>query len=102
QHLVQAADLMRNKRYTAAARELNGALAISPDSAEVGFVMGELLRRQERFMAAASVYREIVSRDPEFPEAHTKLAYNLYRVGDEEEAITEAKSALRQTPQNAE
>ena len=102
QHLAQAADLMRNKRYTDAARELNRALALGPNNADVGFVMGELLRRQEQFMAAASVYREVLSKDPEFSEAHTKLAYTLYRVGDEEQAITEAKSALRRTPQNAE
>src|SRR5207253_5207528 len=51
QHLVQAADLMRNKRYTDAARELNRALALGPNNADVGFVMGELLRRQEQFMA---------------------------------------------------
>ncbi len=44
QHMAQAADLMRQKCYTDAVKELTVALALSPDSSEVGFVMGELLR----------------------------------------------------------
>jgi hypothetical protein len=47
-NLALAGSLMRKKSYTEAVRELNAALAANPESASVGFVMGELLRDQER------------------------------------------------------
>ena len=101
-HLAQAGGLIRKKSYTEAVRELNAALAGNPDNASAGFVMGELLREQERWMPAASVYVEVLSRAPDFPEAHTKLAFIAYSMGDSDQAITEAKAALKRTPDNAE
>jgi tetratricopeptide (TPR) repeat protein len=102
QHLAQAGRLMRNRRYTEAVRELNAALAANPESVSVGFVMGDLLREQERWMPAASVYGEVLNRNPDFPEVHTKLAFISYSLGDSDRAITEATAALKRTPDNAE
>lgn len=101
-HLAQAGGLMRKKSYTEAVRELNAALVANPENASVGFVMGELLREQERWMPAASVYGEVLSRDPDFPEGHTKLAFICYSLGESDRAITEGKEALKRTPENAE
>src|SRR5260370_15043177 len=84
-----------------AAEELNGALQAS-GSVEAGFVMGELLRRQEQWPMAASVYQQVLKQDPDFPEVHTKLTYLMYHLGDPDEALRQAKTALTLTPQNAE
>lgn len=101
-HMARAADLMSHKGYTDAAKELSLALTLSSDTSEVGFVMGELLRQQEKWPQAASVYFEVLDRNPDFPEAHTKLAFVLYYLGDEDRAIREAKQALDHNPENAE
>src|SRR6202040_3210978 len=53
-HLTQAAGLMRSKRYDDAVRGLNASLAVDPESAGIGFVMGELLLKREQWAAAVS------------------------------------------------
>jgi len=64
--------------------------------------MGELLRRQEQWPIAVSIYEKILQDNPDFPEVHTKLSYLLYRLGDFEEGLRETKAALARTPDNAE
>jgi tetratricopeptide (TPR) repeat protein len=101
QHLASAGKLMRAQRYQAAAEELNGAL-LAGAGPEAGFVMGEVLRRQQQWPMAASVYEEILQKDPGFPEARTKFSYLLYRLCDPEESLEQAEAALARTPDNAE
>src|SRR5260370_35832447 len=101
QHLSAAGKFLRAEQYQEAAEELNGALQAS-GSVEAGFVMGELLRRQEQWPMAASVYQQVLKQDPDFPEVHTKLSYLMYHLGDPDEALRQAKTALALTPQNAE
>jgi len=102
QHITAAATLMNDKHYDEAAAELTTTLIGNVEKFEIGFVMGELLRQQENWGQAAAVYSEVLRQDPDFPEAHTKLSYVLYRAGNGEEALREAKAALSLTPQNAE
>ena len=101
QHLSVAGKLMRSNQYKEAAEELNAALQ-SGGGPETGFVMGELLRRREQWVMAVSVYKEVLEKDPGYPEVHTKLSYLLYRLGDSEGSLREAKAALALTPNNAE
>lgn len=102
QHIGSAAKLIRENRYNEAANELTPTLKSNFEKFEIGFVMGELLRRQERWQAAVAVYTEVLNEAPDFPEAHTKLGFALYRSGDVEEGLRQAKAALAVTPQNAE
>jgi tetratricopeptide (TPR) repeat protein len=102
QHLTSAAVLMRDKHYNNAVEEIDAALKDSFASPETGFVMGELLRRQEQWSEAAQVYSEVLRVDPGFPAAHTKLSYIFYRLGDSERALREAKTALAQNSEDAE
>src|SRR6266852_1937569 len=97
QHLATAGKLIRSKQYQEATEELNGALR-SNGGSETGFVMGELLREQERWPEASAIYREVLRQTPDFTEAHTKLSFVLYSSGDQEEALREAKSALAVAP----
>jgi len=102
QHVSDAAKLMHAKKYDEAATELTAAVTASFKSPECGFVMGELLQRMEDWERAEVIYAAIVNLEPDFPEAHTKLSYVLYREGNAEEALREAKAALTVTPDNAE
>ena len=102
QHISEAAQLMRADRDDDAARELTAAVTASFKSPECGFVMGELLQREEDWERAEVMYDAILNEDPDFREAHTKLSYVLYREGNPEEALREAKAALAITPANAE
>jgi superkiller protein 3 len=101
QHLASAGKLLRGKQYQEAAQELDSALQ-SGGGPEAAFVMGELLRHQKQWPMSAAVFAQLVSQDPDFPEAHTKYSYLLYRMGDSEEGLRQAKAALARTPDNAE
>jgi tetratricopeptide (TPR) repeat protein len=102
QHLSTAKVLMADKHYSEAAKELSAALELSFARPETGFVMGELLRRQEEWPQAAAIYSAVLREAPDFPEIHTKLSYILYRLEDDVRALDEAKAGLAQNPDDAE
>src|SRR5262249_6307947 len=93
-HFVTAAQKMSDKKYDAAVVELNAALGFGSESPAVGFAMGEVLRATGRYSEAVAVYAEVLKQDPGFPEAHTKLSYQLYRTEEPDEALREAKLAI--------
>jgi tetratricopeptide (TPR) repeat protein len=100
-HLAMAGKLARNKNYEDAASELTDALQ-SDDGTATAFVMGAVLTAQEQYVIAGKVYREILERNPDFPEAHTKLSFALYKNEQKDESLSEAKAALVDCPENAE
>ncbi len=102
QHLAASGKLMKEKQYDQAAEQLTATLKGNFEKFEIGFVMGELLRQQERWAEAAAVYTQVLNEAPDFPEVHTKLSLLFYRLGDGETALREAKAALAQTPNNPE
>src|SRR5260370_23754601 len=102
QHLAAAGKYIKEKPYDEAAEQLTATLKGNFEKVEIGFVMGELLRQQERWTEAAAVYKEVLNEAPDFPEVHTKLSYVIHRLGDVEQALREAKMALARTPENAE
>jgi tetratricopeptide (TPR) repeat protein len=102
EQLSQAAVLMKAKKYAEATTLLSNTLDRSFARMETGFVMAELLRQREQFDTALSVYGEILSTQPDFPEVHVKASYLLYRVGDTNDALNEAKAALKDNPDDAE
>ncbi|MGB6430585.1 MAG: tetratricopeptide repeat protein [Candidatus Acidiferrales bacterium] len=102
QHLANAAALMNDRHYPEAAAELTSALSLDVPCTECGFVMGQVLRLQEKWTEAAAVYQEVLVQDPDFPDVHTRLAYVLNRSGDFEGALREAKAALAVNPDDAE
>src|SRR5262249_58223042 len=87
QPLPTAAQLMNQKKYDVAAIELNQALDNGPETPAVGFAMGEILRATQRYSEAVAVFAEVLKQDPDFPEAPTKLSFNLYRTAQTEEAL---------------
>lgn len=77
-HLSNAGRMLGSKQFDAATTELTAALKEGAD-AEAGFVMGEVLRREEQLDLAVSVYKKVLQQNPDFPEAHIKFAFVLYR-----------------------
>ena len=102
QHLSNAGSLMNSKRYDEATNELKAVFTASFGRAEAGFVVGELLKRQEEWSEAGSIYRAVLHENSNFPEAHTKLSYIQYKLDDPEDALVEAKAALAMNPNNPE
>jgi TolA-binding protein len=101
QDLADAGKFLRNKQYGEATQELTVALQ-NGGGAETGFVMGEVLRAQEQWSDAAAIFGEVQRQAPNFPEAHTKLSYDLYRMNDGEGALSEARLALAENANNPE
>jgi tetratricopeptide (TPR) repeat protein len=101
QHLATAGKLLRDKQYPQATAELVAARELDhrPNAA---FVMGTLLGEQGRWSEASKVYDEVLAEAPDYPQAHTKLSYALYRAGDVDAALREARIALAQAPESVE
>jgi tetratricopeptide (TPR) repeat protein len=102
EHLSKAGNFIKSKNYPGASNELKAALKSSFVNTESGFVLGQLLRVQQRWPEAAQVYAEVLRQDPYFPEVHTKVSYIILRLGDYEASLREANSALSITPNNPE
>ena len=100
--LSAAAVLIKEKEYDDASTRLSDALDMSFARMETGFVMAELLRQRVQFSTAASVYAQILRTQPDFPELHNKASYVLYRLGDDESALNEAKAAMAEYHDDAE
>jgi tetratricopeptide (TPR) repeat protein len=100
--LSEAAVLIKKRQYPEAGQKLSEALEASFARLETGFVMATLLQRENEFEKAAAVYAQILETQPDFPEVHDKASYALYRLGDDEDAYKEAKTALQFNPQDAE
>jgi tetratricopeptide (TPR) repeat protein len=101
QHLATAGKLIRSQQFQQVSQELSAALE-SGDRYEAGFVMGESLRQQKRWLEASAVYEEVLRRAPDFIEARTKWSFVLYNEGNANEALRQAKIVLAQDPENAE
>lgn len=100
-HIATAGKLLRAKQYDEAIRELTDALQ-DGGGVEAGFVMAEVLVRQEKWVEAEAIMEQVQRQAPSFPEAHTKQSYLMYRVDDGEDAFSEARLALSENPNNAE
>lgn len=102
EELSDAAVFLNAKKYPEAATILSNALDSSFARMETGYVMAELLRQQEKFDVALTVYQEILEAEPDFPEVHVKVSFLFYKLDDVNSALNEAKAALAENPNDAE
>lgn len=100
--LSDAAVLMKQRKYDEASTKLSEALDKSFARMETGFVMAQLLQLRVQFETSAAVYAQILRTQPDFPELHDKASYALYRLGDDESALNEAKNAISEYKDDAE
>jgi tetratricopeptide (TPR) repeat protein len=109
---AQIAALVHDKKFDAAEDKIrtmfrDDAGDASPQSALpnkglLQFVLGTILRRQNRFDEALDAFTESSRLMPGFPETHSQLSYLFYRTEDSDEALAEARTALSMDPANAE
>jgi len=104
---AQIAALVHDKKFDAAEDKIRILLRddagdASPNSALLQFVLGTMLRRQNRFDEALDAFSESSRLMPGFPETHSQLSYLFYRTDDSDEALAEARTALSMDPANAE
>jgi tetratricopeptide (TPR) repeat protein len=104
---AQLAAPIHDRNFGAAEDKVNTMLREDTDTAPsnralLHFVLGTILRRQERFDEALDAFTESSHLMPSFPETHSQLSYLFYRTDDSEDALAEARTALSIDPANAE
>jgi tetratricopeptide (TPR) repeat protein len=100
-HLATAGKLIRAKQLQDAGKEIVAALdsRISP---EAGFVMGHIQDRMKEWANGATIYSKVIQMAPDFPGAHARLAFDVFKMEDTETAMQEAHAALLQYKDDAE
>jgi protein O-GlcNAc transferase len=99
-HLSRARKLIGENQLDEAVKELADTLSGTQPRSDIGFVMGYILLRENRAEEAGEVYSEILRRDPDFPELHTRLSATYFQTGNPEETLREAKAAIALNPDN--
>lgn len=99
---AQVAALVHDKNFDAAEEKISALLRDDADNALLHFVLGTVLRRQDRFDEALDEFTESSRLTPSFPETHSQLSYLFYRTDDAADALAEARTALSMDPANAE
>ena len=84
--------------WTAAEDKVRGLLRDDPKNAPLIFVLGTILRGQERFDEALDAFMESEQLEPGFPETHNQISYLFYRTDDGNDALAEARTALSIDP----
>ncbi len=118
---AQIAALVRDKNFSAAEDKIRNLLRddsgeavphhpssnsvsnnTSPKTALLHFVLGTILRREDRFDEALDEFTESSRLMPGFPETRNQLSYLFYRTDNADDAVAEARTALSMDPANAE
>lgn len=94
-HLAAAGKLIRAKQFDDAGKEIVAVLdsRITP---EAGFLMGHLQDRVKEWTNAATIYSKVIEMAPDFPGAHARLSFDIFKMEDTDAAMTEAQAALLQ------
>jgi len=96
-----AADLEANGEYVEAAEALRALLQAEGPSAEVSFMLAELLYRLNDLTAARERYYAAVELDQNHLEARSSLGCVLAELGEHELAVAALEGVLRQQPDYA-
>ncbi|MGZ4845579.1 MAG: hypothetical protein ACXV75_12805, partial [Candidatus Angelobacter sp.] len=95
---AQVAALAHDKNFDAAENKVRTLLqddaGNDANHALLNFVLGTILRREDRFDEALDAFTESSRLLPGFPETHSQLSYLFYRTDDPEAALAEARTAL--------
>lgn len=103
-HEGLAAALSEVKDYDGAIAEFERARAISPGQARIRFHLARVLERRGApgdVDAAETQYREGLTMDPTYADAHYNLGVLLVNRGKTAEAIVEFRDAIKYEPEHA-
>ncbi|MGA2458097.1 MAG: hypothetical protein ABSF85_11055, partial [Terriglobales bacterium] len=76
---AQVAALVHEKKFDAAEDKIRALLRDDAENAALHFVLGTVLRREDRFDDALDEITESSRLMPGFPETHSQFAYLFYR-----------------------
>lgn len=88
-------------RWAAAADAFQTAVNLKPDFAQAHYNLGLALARDHRSAAAIEAFRTALRCQPGDPAAHAALAEEHLRLGQRDQARSEAENALQLDPRNA-
>lgn len=97
-----AADLESGGQFVEAAEALRAVLQAQPATAQVAFLLAEVLYRGGDLTAARERYYMAIELDPDHLEARTNLGCVLAELGDGELAVAALEGVVRQEPEYAE
>lgn len=98
----EIAALVHDKNLPAAEDKLHALLQKDPTNGPLLFVLGTVLRREDRLDESFDAFSDAVHQMPGLAEAHGELSYYFYRSDDSDNALAEARTALSIDPANAE
>ena len=93
--------LVHEKNYAAAEDQARALLQNDSDNSWLHFVLGSVLRDEDRIDDAFDEFTQSCKLTPGAPETHLQLAYLFYRQDDPENAIAEARTGLSMDPKSA-
>src|SRR5712664_1465908 len=91
--IAYATALAATAEPAAAQKQLEAALATSPDNAALHDTLGALLAQQEQYEPAVVHFQRAISLDPELASAHYHLGSVFLNQGDPAAAVTELTEA---------
>lgn len=97
----QAAQCLQSGQFSDALEFLDTALALDPNDSEAETLRGVALANLQQPVEATNAFRRAITLAPNSSKAHYNLAAHLKSLGDNEEALAEAREALRFDPANA-
>jgi tetratricopeptide (TPR) repeat protein len=99
---AEVAALVHARKLNVAEDKIHALLQDDPENATLLFVLGTVLRREDRLDESFDALSESAHRMPGFAETHGELSYYFYRNDDADSALAEARTALSIDPANAE
>jgi tetratricopeptide (TPR) repeat protein len=87
--------VMSGKRPAEAEKHFRRAADIDTRNVNYRVMLGNVLFEQQKWGEAAEAYRNAVQLEPDTGSHHANLATALLRAGKRDEAVTEAKEAMR-------
>ena len=91
-------DLFALNRYQEAARQLKIAHALQPDDLETLDMLGKAYMRDGNYGGVTDVFTQIMTVNPNSPEAHAMMAMAYDKLYRESDAIREYQAALAANP----
>jgi tetratricopeptide (TPR) repeat protein len=100
-HVAMAQAYMDANKGAQAVRVLREAQVKFPEDTSISFELGAVLDRQKRYAESETVFRELISKEPENAAALNYLGYMLAERGERlDESVNYLKRALAIDPEN--
>ena len=100
--LQMATAKYRLRRYELAEAILERAIQLSPERAEIYYLLGQVALAQDNADGARANFRQAIDLQPRFPEARNNYAVMLHDSGNFQRAIGHLEESLRDAPHDAE